>query len=42
MWISDDDNKILIRVESALRVGTIKVSLAGFKGLKHSFKVTHQ
>ncbi|MEN8139268.1 MAG: DUF3108 domain-containing protein [Bacteroidota bacterium] len=42
LWISDDDNKILVRMESELRVGSIYVSLVGFKGLKHSFSVVHQ
>ena len=39
VWISDDDNKIPIRLKASLAVGSIKADLEAFKGLKHSFKV---
>ena len=39
VWISDDDNKLPIRIKADLAVGSIKADLDGFKGLKYSFKV---
>ena len=39
VWISDDENKIPIRIQASLAVGAIKADLDAFKGLKHSFKV---
>lgn len=39
VWISDDDNKIPIRLKASLAVGSLKAELDAFKGLKHSFKV---
>jgi hypothetical protein len=39
VWISDDDNKLPIRIKASLAVGSIKADLDGFKGLKHSFTV---
>lgn len=39
VWISDDDNKIPVRIKASLAVGSIKADLEAFKGLKHSFKV---
>ena len=39
VWISDDDNKIPIRIKASLAVGSLKADLEAFKGLKHSFKV---
>lgn len=41
LWVTDDRNKIPIRIQSALRIGSIKVDLDAFKGLKYSFK-THR
>lgn len=37
LWVTDDKNKIPIRIKSALRVGSIKVDLDAFKGLKYPF-----
>lgn len=37
IWISDDDNRIPIRVESGLVVGSIMADLIGVSGLKHPF-----
>ncbi len=42
VWISDDNNKIPIRIKASLVVGSIKADLDGFKGLKHSFKAKIQ
>jgi len=39
VWISDDDNKLPIRIKASLAVGSIKADLDGFKGLKYSFRV---
>jgi len=39
VWISDDKNKIPIRLQADLAVGSIKADLEGYKGLKHSFKI---
>jgi Protein of unknown function (DUF3108) len=39
VWISNDDNKIPVRIKASLAVGSIKADLDSFKGLKYSFKV---
>jgi Protein of unknown function (DUF3108) len=39
VWISDDDNKLPVRIKANLAVGSIKADLDGFKGLKYSFRV---
>ncbi|PWA04287.1 DUF3108 domain-containing protein [Flavobacterium psychrotolerans] len=39
IWISDDDNKLPVRIQANLAVGSIKADLDAFKGLKYSFKV---
>ncbi|MBS1535465.1 MAG: DUF3108 domain-containing protein [Bacteroidetes bacterium] len=39
VWISDDDNKIPLRIKASLAVGSLKADLDAFKGLKYSFKV---
>ncbi len=39
VWVSDDDNKIPLRIKADLAVGSIKADLDAFKGLKHSFTV---
>jgi len=39
VWISDDDNKLPVRIKASLTVGSIKADLDGYKGLKHPFKV---
>ncbi|MDR0510592.1 MAG: DUF3108 domain-containing protein [Rikenellaceae bacterium] len=35
MWISDDANRIPLRIESPVRVGSISARLTGFSGLKY-------
>lgn len=42
VWISDDDNKIPIRIKASLAVGSIKADLDAYKGLKSSFKIKAQ
>ncbi len=39
VWISDDANKIPVRIKASLAVGSLKADLESFKGLKHPFKV---
>lgn len=39
IWVSDDDNKLPIRIKAELAVGSIKADLEEFKGLKHPFKI---
>lgn len=39
MWISDDENKIPIRIQADLVIGSLKADLEAFKGLKNQFKV---
>lgn len=35
VWISDDKNKIPVRIESPISVGSIKVDMMDFKNLRH-------
>jgi len=35
LWVSDDENKVPLRVKAELAVGSIKVDLTEYKGLKH-------
>lgn len=35
IWISDDDNKIPLYIESPVRVGSINAYISGYKGLKY-------
>ena len=39
LWVSADDNKIPLRIQADLRVGSLRADLEAFKGLKHSFEV---
>jgi hypothetical protein len=39
VWISDDENRIPIRVQASLAVGSLKADLDSFKGLKSTLKV---
>ncbi|MCK0157430.1 DUF3108 domain-containing protein [Cellulophaga sp. F20128] len=39
LWVSNDDNKIPIRIKADLAVGSIKADLDGYAGLKHQFKI---
>ena len=34
-WVSDDPNHLLLRVESPIVVGSIKVDMMGYKNLRH-------
>ena len=37
MWVSDDDNRLPIRIKAELAVGSIKADLDGYRGLIHPF-----
>ena len=39
MWVSNDLNKIPIRIKASLAVGSIKADLDGYNGLKNQFKI---
>jgi hypothetical protein len=39
LWVSNDDNKIPIRIKADLAVGAIKADLEGYNGLRHQFKI---
>ena len=41
VWISDDENKIPLRIKAELAVGSLKADLETFKGLKNSFMVNN-
>jgi hypothetical protein len=38
-WITADQNKIPLKIEAKLAVGSLTAELDGFKGLSHSFRV---
>ncbi|APG60910.1 DUF3108 domain-containing protein [Christiangramia salexigens] len=38
-WISDDKNKIPVKIEADLAVGSLDADLEAYKGLKHQFKI---
>lgn len=40
VWISDDENKLPIRIKASLAVGSLKADLEEYKGLKHPFAKT--
>lgn len=35
VWVSDDPNHIILRVESPIAVGSIKVDMIRYKNLRH-------
>lgn len=35
VWVSDDRNKIPVRIESPIVVGTVKVDMMGYENLRH-------
>lgn len=39
LWVSADDNKIPLKIQANLAVGSLRAELVGFKGLKHSFQI---
>jgi hypothetical protein len=39
LWVSNDDNKIPIRIKADIAVGSIKADLDGYNGLRNQFKI---
>lgn len=39
IWVSDDENRLPVRIKADLAVGSLKADLDAFKGLKSSFKI---
>ncbi|MFS4415860.1 DUF3108 domain-containing protein [Maribacter sp. 2307ULW6-5] len=39
LWVSNDDNRIPIRIKADIVVGSIKADLDAYNGLKHQFKI---
>ncbi len=39
LWISNDENKIPIRIKADIAVGSIKADLDGYNGLRNQFKI---
>lgn len=39
LWVSNDKNKMPLRIKADLAVGSLRADLEAFKGLKHPFKV---
>jgi hypothetical protein len=39
VWISDDDNKVPVRIKASLAVGSLKADLDEFRGLKTPLKI---
>ena len=39
LWISDDENKIPVRIQASLLVGSLKADLEIHKGLKYPLKI---
>ena len=37
VWVSDDENRIPIRIQTDIRVGSLKVDITQYQGLKNSF-----
>jgi hypothetical protein len=37
LWVSNDQNRIPVRIQADLRVGSIKADLEGYNGLKNQF-----
>lgn len=39
VWVSDDKNKVPLRIKADLAVGSLKADLEAYKGLQHPFKM---
>ncbi|TBW28108.1 DUF3108 domain-containing protein [Gramella sp. KN1008] len=39
IWVSDDKNKIPVKIEADLAVGSLDADLEAYKGLKHQFSI---
>lgn len=40
LWVSNDKNKMPLRIKADLAIGSLRADLDAFKGLKHPFKIT--
>ena len=40
LWVSDDQNKLPIRLQADILVGSIKADIENFKNLKYPFKIS--
>lgn len=40
IWVSNDKNKIPVRIQADIAVGSLKADLEAYKGLKYPFKIT--
>jgi hypothetical protein len=41
VWVSDDANRIPLLIESPVSVGSVKMVLKEYWGLKHNFEAKH-
>ena len=39
LWVSNDKNKIPLRIKADLAIGSLRADLDAFKGLKHPFNI---
>ena len=39
LWVSNDKNRIPLRIKADLAIGSLRADLEAFKGLKHSFRI---
>ena len=39
LWVTNDDNRVPVKVKANLRVGTIVADLTTFRGLTNPFKI---
>ena len=39
LWVSNDKNKIPLRIKADLAVGSLRADLEAYKGLSHPFKI---
>ncbi len=39
LWVSNDKNKLPLRIKADLAVGSLRADLDAYKGLKHSFRI---
>ncbi|MFD1294930.1 DUF3108 domain-containing protein [Lutibacter holmesii] len=39
IWVSDDKNKVPLKIKATLAVGSLRADLDGFKGLAHPFNI---
>lgn len=42
IWISDDDNKLPVRIKASLAVGSLKADIDEYKGLKQPLKIKNR